>query len=125
MPSANLSRECIRDTLLLKRNGMLKSQNSFRALYNCGIQRLRTGQLAPYCEPWHKNRILNMQTVKSHPPEIMIFVRCGRVEEVFSTHPNTLVEIADYDFDCDDEERLEQLHEAEERVKQPDMHSVY
>lgn len=125
MASPDLSRDCIRDTLLVKRDGALKSMPSLRTLYAFSIRRLRETQLAPYHEPWHENRILDMQTAKEHPPEIIIFVRCGRVEEVFSTNPNTLVEIADYDCDWDDKEHLEALQEAEERINQPDMHSVY
>lgn len=120
-----LSRECIRDTLLAKRSGALKSADALRTLYNVGIRNLRDGQLAPHREPWHENRILDMQMERRHPPKIIIFVHNGLVEEVFSTNPNTVVEVADYDMDHESAEQMERLREAADRVNQPDMYSVY
>ena len=120
-----LSRECIRDTLLAKRSGALKSADSLMALYNVGIRNLRDGQLAPHREQWHVNRILDMQMERRHPPKIIIFVRNGLVEEVLSTNPNTIIEVADYDMDHESAEQMEWLREAEERINQPDMYSVY
>lgn len=122
---SSVSRECIRDTLLAKRSGALKSADAIRTLYNFGIRNLRDGQLAPYHEPWHANRILDMQAARKHPPEIIIFVRNGLVEEVYSTNPNTIVDVADYDAVHEDVSQTKWLQEAEERVSKPDMHSVY
>lgn len=72
---SEVSRECIRDTLLAKRQCREQLTGFVRQVYNLGVRNLRDGQLAPHREPWHENRILDMQTERRHPPKIIIFVR--------------------------------------------------
>lgn len=125
MYEPNLSRECIRDTLLCKRNGSYQTTTLAYALYNRNVAILRKGQLAPHKE--HKmtpGRILAMQQRK-RCPHVIIFVRDGRVEEVYSNNPDICVDIADYDCDYDDPDRDEELRELEECARQPDMHLIY
>lgn len=122
---SEVSRECIRDTLLAKRQCREQLTGFVRQVYNLGVRNLRDGQLAPHREPWHENRILDMQTERRHPPKIIIFVRNGMVEEVFSTNPNTNVMVADYDMDYENSEQMKWLRETEDRAGQPDMYSVY
>ena len=122
---SEVSRECIRDTLLAKRQCREQLTGFVRQVYNLGVRNLRDGQLAPHREPWHENRILDMQTERRHPPKIIIFVRNGIVEEVFSTNPNTNVMVADYDMDYENSEQMKWLRETEDRAGQPDMYSVY
>ena len=122
---SEVSRECIRDTLLAKRQCREQLTGFVRQDYNLGVRNLRDGQLAPHREPWHENRILDMQTERRHPPKIIIFVRNGMVEEVFSTNPNTNVMVADYDMDYENSEQMKWLRETEDRAGQPDMYSVY
>ncbi len=122
MPLPDLSRECIRDTLMYKRDPAQWKDHRFRALYKASIQRLRSGQLAPHNEKMMlPGRFLKMQTEKRAAAEVIIVVRCGHVHEVLSTNPYTNVLIADYSDD--DMER--ELDEAEERAAQPDMQNVY
>ena len=122
---SEVSRECIRDTLLAKRQCREQLTGFVRQVYNLGVRNLRDGQLAPHREPWHENRILDKQTERRHPPKIIIFVRNGMVEEVFSTNPNTNVMVADYDMDYENSEQMKWLRETEDRAGQPDMYSVY
>lgn len=125
MYNPNLSRECIRDTLLCKRNGAYQTTTLAYALYNRNITVLRKGQLAPHKErKMIPGRILAMQQRK-RCPQVIIFVRDGRVDEVYSSAPNICVDVADYDFDCDDPDRDEGLRELEERAHQPDMSLIY
>ena len=124
MYNPNLSRECIRDTLLSKRNGAYQTTTLAYALYNRNVEILRKGQLAPHREKKMPGRILAMQQRKRFP-QVIIFVRDGRVEEVFSSNPNICVDVADYDFDYDDPDRDAGLRELEERAQQPDMHLIY
>ena len=122
MPSPNLSRECIRDTLMYKRDPDQWKDDRFRALYKATIQRLRSGQLVPHNEQkMLPGRFLKMQTEKRISAEVIIVVRCGHVHEVLATNPYTNIRIADY---SDDDMECE-LDEAEERASQPDMQNVY
>lgn len=123
---AKLSRECIRDTLLAKRQCSKQLTGFVRQVYNLGICNLRAGQLAPHVETrMLPNRYLNMQTTKRAAPDIVITVRGGLVQEVRSTNPYTTVYIADYDIHYDDPGEEYALSEAEERGIAPDMHIVY
>ena len=125
MKDVFLSRECIRDTLLCKRNGAYQTTTLAYALYNRNVSILRKGQLAPYRErKMAAGRILAMQQRK-RSPKIIIFVRGGRVDEVYCSHPDAYVDVADYDFDYDDPDRDEELHELEESVRQPGMYLVH
>ena len=120
----DISRECIRDTLLLKRQFGKNIPGPYRAIYTLGVQNLRRGQLAPHAEQkMRAGRFLDRQNRMRAAPEIVIAVRGGRVEEVRSTNPYTIVYIADYDDDREDQ--LEKLYDAEERGNAPDMHIVY
>lgn len=118
---ANVSRECIRDTILAKRE-CGKTLNGFaRQVYNIGIRNLRSGQLSPYSEKrMRANRYLDMQATKRSAPEVVVVVRGGVVQEVRSTNPYTRVYIADYDLS-----KEFGLCDAEERGIQSDMSVVY
>ena len=125
MYNPNLSRECIRDTLLCKRNGAYQTTTLAYALYNRNVEILCKGQLAPHREKkMTPGRILAMQQRKRFP-QVIIFVRGGRVEEVYSSNPDICVDVADYDFDYDDPDRDAGLRKLEERAQQPDMHLIY
>lgn len=120
----DVSRECIRDTLLLKRNLGKHIPALYRSIYNLGVQNLRRGQLAPHVEKkMLTGRFLDRQNIIRTAPEIVIAVRNGRVEEVRSTNPYTHVYIADYDNDREDQ--LDKLYDAEERGSVSDMHVIY
>ena len=56
-------------------------------------------------------------------PEVIIFVKQGRVEEVHAT-VDAIVTVADYDCDYYNPELEESLRDAEERVRQPDMREI-
>lgn len=120
----NLSRACIRDTMMMKRERLLKKSGLGRVLYSCNIRALRATRLAPYQEPMTAGRYLAKQELKRMPHDVVIVVRGGCVREVRSNNPFLSVYIADYDgsgLDCDLLERAE----AEERGSMPDMHVVY
>lgn len=119
-----LSRECIRDTMLLKRQCPEKMEGLALSLYNLNMQELRRGQLAPLVETkMLPNRFLDMQAQKRAAPNIVITVRGGLVQEVRSSNRFTAVYIADYDLDSPDENAA--TEDAEERGNWPDMHIVY
>lgn len=123
---SEVSRECIRDTLLAKRQCREQLTGFIRQVYNLGVRNLRAGQLAPHVETrMRSNRYLNMQALKRAAPEIVITVRGGLVQEVRSTNPYTTVCVADYDADHEDPDEEARLCDAEERGNQPDMHVVY
>ena len=118
------SRECIRDTLLMKRLCPEKMTGMALSLYNLNVQILRREQLAPYVETkMLPNRYLDMQMQKRSAPEIVIVVRGGLVQEVRSTNPYTTIYIADYDLNEPDETAA--TEDAEERGMWSDMHVVY
>lgn len=122
MPLPDLSRECIRDTLMYKRDPDQWKDDRFRALYNTTIQRLRSNQLAPHVEPRiMAGRYLKMQLDKRAASEIIVVIRGGHVDAVLSTNLYTKVMIADYsdrDTECE-------VDIAEDRAAQPDMKYVY
>ena len=122
MPLQDLSRECIHDTLMYKRNPDQWNDHRFRALYRTTVQRLRAGQLAPHTErKMLSGRYLKMQLDKRAASEIIVVIRGGHVDAVLSTNLYTKVMIADNgdpDAECE-------LDEAEERAAQPDMKYVY
>lgn len=121
-----VSRECIRDTLLIKRRFGKAIPRSIRALYNLGVRNLRSSQLAPHVETkMRPGRYLEQYSLKRTAPEIVIAVRGGLVQEVRSTNPYTQVWIADHDIDHEDEAEEQCLSDAEERGQEPDMHVVY
>ena len=122
----DISRECIRATLLAKRECREKLSGFIRQVYNIGIRNLRSGQLAPHVEKkMRANRYLDMQTLKRAAPEIVVVVRGGLVQEVRSTNPYTQIWIADYDTDGCDNDSLQQLSDAEERGIASDMYTIY
>lgn len=119
-----MSRDCIRDTMLMKRLCQDQMKGIALELYIFNMQELRRGQLAPHVETkMLPNRFLNMQSQKRTAPDIVITVRGGLVQEVRSTNPYTTVYIADYDLDSPDENAA--TEDAEERGNWPDMHIVY
>lgn len=122
MALQDLSRECIRDTIMYKRDPEQWRNADFRALYSSTIQRLRAGQLAPHKENrLIAGRYLKMQTEKRSADEIIIFVCAGHVSKVVSTNPYTRVVVADYGFAANDLA----LGEAEDRADRNDMHIVF
>jgi len=128
MPHPELSRECIRDTYLYKRDRAQWARCGSLAhlLYNANMRILRSGQLAPYAEShMQSNRILDRQTRKRSASEIVIVMRYGRIEQVRSTNPCTTVHIADYDAELITTEDCVRLNDVEERATAPDMHIVY
>lgn len=123
---AFLSRACIQDTLLAKRQGIAAQKGLVRILYDFNISTLRRGQLAPHVETaMRANRFLEKQAIKNAAPTIVVVIRGGLVQEVRSTNPYTQLFIADYDTDGCDASQLQQLKDAAERGNQPDMHVVY
>lgn len=119
-----MSRACIRDTMLMKRQCRGRMKGIALELYIFNMQELRRGQLAPHVETkMRPNRFLDMQTQKRAAPEIVITVRGGMVQEVRSTNPYTRVYIADYDLTSDEEYAV--TEEVEERGVMPDMCVVY
>ena len=123
---ANVSRECIRDTILAKRECRKTMNGLIRQIYNIGIRNLRSGQLSPYVEKkMCANRYLDMQTSKRAAPSIVVVIRGGLVQEVRSTNPYTTVYIADDDAGHKDPDEEARLCDAEERGNQPDIHVVY
>ena len=119
-----LSRECIRDTLLMKRLCPEKMVGLALSLYNLNVQMLRRGQLAPHVETkMLSGHYLEKQRLKRAAPDIVITVRGGLVQEVRSSNPYTTVYIADYDLDSPEENAA--TEDAEERGNWPDMHIVY
>lgn len=123
-----LSRQCIRDTYLYKRNReqWLRCGSLTHLLYNENIRRLRSGQLAPYIEPhMRSNRFLDMQSTKRSAPEIVIIMRYGRIEQVRSTNPYTTIHIANYDAALNTTYDCLCLNDIEERANDPDMHIVF
>lgn len=119
-----LSRNCIRDTLLMKRLCPEKMAGLALSLYNLNVQTLRRGQLAPHVETkMLPGRYLEKQRLKRVAPDIVITVRGGLVQEVRSSNPYTTVYIADYDLDSPEENAA--TEDAEERGNWPDMHVVY
>ena len=119
-----LSRNCIWDTLLMKRLCPEKMVGLALSLYNLNVQTLRRGQLAPHVETkMLSGRYLEKQRLKRAAPDIVITVRGGLVQEVRSSNPYTTVYIADYDLDSPEENAA--TEDAEERGNWPDMHIVY
>ena len=113
-----LSRECIRDTLLAKRTYGKRINRMIAPLYNHTIVRLRQGQLAPYIEKaMRTNRILEMLDAKRHAAEVVVVMRDGVIAEVRSTNPFTVVVIDD---------QGEYNHgTAQESTATPGMYEVY
>lgn len=119
-----MSRDCIRDTMLMKRLCRYQMKGIALELYIFNMQELRRGQLAPHVETkMLPNRFLEMQAQKRAAPDIVITVRGGLVQEVRSTNPYTIVYIADYDLNSPEENAA--TEDAEERGNWPDMHTVY
>lgn len=113
-----LSRECIRDTLLAKRVYGKRINRMIGPLYNHTIVRLRQAQLAPYIEKaMRTHRILEMQDAKHHAPEVVVVMRGGVIAEVRSTNPFTAVVIDDQG-ECG-------LGTAQESAATPGMYEVY
>ena len=124
-PGWKLSRECIRDTLMAKRTGIFSFGGPLPAICAHTLRMLRETQLAPHKEQkMTTGRYLKQQQEKQAAPEIVIVIRGGMVEDVFSTNPNTLVYIADYDLLSCDEEDYAYREKIEERVAKGDMRSV-
>ena len=113
-----LSRECIRDTLLAKRVYGKRINRMIGPLYNHTIVRLRQAQLVPYIEKeMRTNRILEMLDAKRHAPKVVVVMRGGVIAEVRSTNPFTAVVIDD---------QGEYNHgTAQESAATPGMYEVY
>lgn len=119
MSGWELSRNCIRDTMMMKRENLLTKSGLGRALYNANMRLLRETQLAPHKETMTAGRYLDKQKLKRTPHDVVIIVRDGHVVQVRSNNPFMSVYIADYDNDDSE------LEEAEERGIMSDMHIVY
>ena len=122
-PGCNLSRECIRDTLLSKRDNSYQQSGLALALYNMNIRVLRNTQLKPHVETMYAERYRQAMLLKRTAPDIIVVIRNGVVQEVRSTNPFTNVMIANYDCNAGDDQDM--LEEAEGRAAQHDMHIVY
>lgn len=119
-----LSRECIRDTYLAKRQTHGKLDGLILGVYNQNMRILREGQLRPYTErKMLPNRFLARQFRKRYPADVVIYVRGGLVQEVRSNDPYLDVTVVDYDET--DADRLEDLGEAEKVGEQDGMRVVY
>ena len=124
-PGWQLSRDCIRDTMLAKRSGALNDTTALiNSLYAINIRALRDTQLAPYQEVMREGRYLEECLMRKAPSDVVIVIRGGMVEEVRSNNPYTSVWIADYD-DNGSGSHTDELEDAEERGNAPDMHVVY
>ncbi|MBQ9631819.1 MAG: hypothetical protein IJV04_02740 [Lachnospiraceae bacterium] len=109
-----MSRDCIRDTMLMKRLCRDQMKGIALELYIFNMQELRRGQLAPHVETkMLPNRFLEMQKLKRAAPEIVVVLRDGLIQQVLSTNRFAKVYIADYDVSSDEE--YERTEEAEER----------
>ena len=124
-PGWQLSRDCIRDTMLAKRSGALNDTTALiNSLYAINIRALRDTQLAPYQEAMREGRYREKYMLKMAAADVVIVIRGGMVEEVRANNPYTRVWIADYDDNGGDED-ADSLEEAEERGIASDMHVVY
>lgn len=117
-PGYLLSRSCIHDTLLSKRNGSYMSSGLAHSLYVVTIQSLRATQLAPCEKILQPLRFLHLYQQKKSAPEIAVIVHNGSVVKVCSTNPYTTVWVADYDRVPD------VMDEADERITQLCMHTI-
>ena len=119
-----LSRDCIRDTYLAKRRAKGKLDGLILSVYNENMRILRSGQLRPYTErKMLANRFLAKQFRKKYPADVVIYVRGGLVQEVRSNDPYLDVTVVDYDER--DEDRLDDIEEAEVAEERDNMRVVY
>lgn len=114
-----LSRSCIRDTLLAKKNDAYRSSSLALSLYVANIRLLRCTHLAPCKESAQPLRYLRLAKQKKAAPELVIVLRGGQIEKVQSTNPFVKAYIADYDHPSDS------LDEAEEIAARLHMHTIY
>lgn len=114
-----LSRSCIRDTLLAKKNGAYRTSGLALSLYVVNIRLLRRTQLAPCKESAQPLRYLRLSEQKEAAPELIIVLRGGRIEKVQSTNPYVKAYVADYDHPSDS------LDGAEEIAARLHMHTIY
>lgn len=114
-----LSRSCIRDTFLAKKNGAYRSSGLALSLYVANIRRLRSTQLSPCKESAQPLRYLRLAEQKKAAPELIIVLRGGRIDEVQSTNPYVKAYVADYDHPSDS------LNEIEEIAAHLHMHMIY
>lgn len=120
-----LSRNCIHDTMVVKRSGTLhKETGLITSFYAINIRALRDTQLAPYQEKLCAGRYREKYLQKKTASDVVIVVRRGMVVEVRSNNPYMQVWIADYD-DNGSGDHADVLEEAEERGIASDMHVVY
>lgn len=128
MALPDLSQDCIRDTLMYKRDRQQWNLpcGLSRSLYKLSIQRLRSGQLAPHAETkMRSDRYLDMLRLKRSAPEVVISIRDGHIQQVRSTNPYTRIHIADHDAALNDPKVFSETCGAEERGVESDMHTVY
>ena len=114
-----LSRSCIRDTLLAKKNGAYRTSGLALSLYVVNIRLLCRTQLAPCKEAAQPLRYLRLADQKKAAPELIVVLRGGRIDKVQSTNPYTKVFIADYDHPSI------LLDEAEEHALHLHLHTIY
>ena len=86
------SRNCLRDTLLMKRNGSLSAGGWFRELYDFSVRRARETVLRPQPSPYEAGRYLKKQRLKDSAPKVVIEVKDGAVVRVWSTNPYTAID---------------------------------
>lgn len=121
-----LSRKCICDTLLAKRQCHGQLTGFVRQLYNLNICMLRKNQLSHHVETkMISNRYLDKYLLKRAAAEIIIVVRGGMVQQVRSSNPYTSIYIVDYDTYNIEPDYEAKLSDIGERAVQPDMHVVY
>lgn len=114
-----LSRSCIRDTLLAKRNGAYRTSGLALSLYVVNIRLLRSTQLAPCKESAQPRRYLRLAEQKKAAPELIIVLRSGQIDKVQSTNPYVKVFVADYDHPSSLQD------ETEEHSAYLQMHTIY
>ena len=116
----DVSRECIHDTLMVKRNYGKKAAHF--SIYRAAISRVREQLSRSAPQKMRVNRFLDEQKEKRSAPFIIVTLSGGLVSSVHSTNKYTQVEVLDYDVDDMDRDfTLED--ELEERKK--DMHQVW
>lgn len=96
-----LSRSCIRDTLLAKRDGAYRTSGLALSLYVVNIHLFRSTQLAPCKESAQPRRYLRL------------------AEQKKAAHPYVKVFVADYDHPSS------LLDETEEHAAHLQMHTIY
>lgn len=125
-PGWKLSRDCIQDAYIAKRTGVFDEGGLASKLCSLILHQLRETQLAPHQEEkMVVGRYLKKQQEKWHAPDVVVVLRGGLIQSVYSSNPFTQVFVADYDLHDPDDDEYEARKSAEDRVAKGDMHEVY